>query len=328
MSNSTQGLLLLFNNDKKLRSRTAVHLLYIKKMDNEEDNVDYQEDGEERSRSRSRSRDNENSNDNNDKNDNLFSLHVSQLNFATTEQSLKAYFSNYGEVTSVSVLREPMTLCSRGFGFVSFNNNDPIEKVLAESHLECDGRRISVERAKRRAGYDKTPGRYEGKRAFSSRGGRGGHDRYDNYNSRGNGYDRYRSDDRNDRYDPRGGDYRPGASRGDSYSSSRNQPVDNYDRYDDRRRPPPSSYDDRGRPTPSSYDDRGRPPPSSSTTRGDYYPSSRNQPVDIYDRYDDRGRPPPPSSYGDRGRPSAPSSYDDRGRPPPPSQYSSSRGKY
>ena len=94
---------------------------HAKEQSFDDDNVvDYQEDGEESSRSRSRDRDdNDNDiNDTNDDNNKGVSIIVKSLDFSTTDNSLRSFFSKYGDVVSASVLLEPSTSYSRGFGFV------------------------------------------------------------------------------------------------------------------------------------------------------------------------------------------------------------------
>eukprot|EP00954_Amorphochlora_amoebiformis_P020981 1343278-Amorphochlora_amoeboformis.AAC.2 len=49
------------------------------------------------------------------------------------------FFSKYGEITDCIVMRDKVTKTSRGFGFVTFKDGEPIGKILNQT-LELDGR--------------------------------------------------------------------------------------------------------------------------------------------------------------------------------------------
>uniref|UniRef100_A0A453IFG8 RRM domain-containing protein n=1 Tax=Aegilops tauschii subsp. strangulata TaxID=200361 RepID=A0A453IFG8_AEGTS len=116
-----------------------------------------------RYRSRSRSVD---SSDVENPGNNLF---VTGLSSRLTDRDLEKHFSTEGEVIDASIVLDPWTRESRGFGFVTMATLKEAErciKYLDRSVLE--GRVITVEKAKRRRGRTPTPGRYLG--AKSSRG--------------------------------------------------------------------------------------------------------------------------------------------------------------
>ncbi len=52
-------------------------------------------------------------------------LYVGNLNFRTTEESLEALFSNYGQVEDVAIITDRDTGRSRGFGFVTMEDEGP-----------------------------------------------------------------------------------------------------------------------------------------------------------------------------------------------------------
>ncbi|EKX74017.1 conserved hypothetical protein [Theileria equi strain WA] len=56
------------------------------------------------------------------------------LNRATTAEDLKSYFSKYGEVVHSEIVGDKVTGKSRGFGFVTFSNEDAIRAVLSKTH--------------------------------------------------------------------------------------------------------------------------------------------------------------------------------------------------
>ncbi|CAL4913699.1 unnamed protein product [Urochloa decumbens] len=118
-----------------------------------------------RYRSRSRSVD---SSDAENPGNNLF---VTGLSARITDRDLEKHFSTEGEVIDASIVHDPWTRESRGFGFVTMatvKEADRCIKYLDRSVLE--GRVITVEKAKRRRGRTPTPGKYLGTK--SSRGRR------------------------------------------------------------------------------------------------------------------------------------------------------------
>ncbi len=72
-------------------------------------------------------------------------VYVGNLNYATTEEALSLLFSQYGEVTSVSVIKDKITQQSKGFGFIEFAEQSQAEKAIAALNgKEFEKRRIRV----------------------------------------------------------------------------------------------------------------------------------------------------------------------------------------
>ncbi|KAF5533878.1 glycine-rich rna binding protein [Fusarium phyllophilum] len=75
-------------------------------------------------------------------------LHVDNISWHTTEDTLREVFGEYGEVTDTTVMRDVDTGRSRHFGFVTFETYK--EACLARDSLnnqEVDGRRLKVREA-------------------------------------------------------------------------------------------------------------------------------------------------------------------------------------
>ncbi|CAI2169958.1 10386_t:CDS:2 [Funneliformis geosporum] len=95
------------------------------------------------------------------KEDNKASTHeegkmfIGGLNWETTDESLKSYFSQYGEVTDCIVMRDPNTGRSRGFGFLTFVDPSVVNTVLVKEH-QLDGKIIDPKRAIPREEQEKT----------------------------------------------------------------------------------------------------------------------------------------------------------------------------
>ncbi|NTW61505.1 RNA-binding protein [Candidatus Saccharibacteria bacterium] len=72
-------------------------------------------------------------------------LFIGSLAYATTDDSLKAFFEQIGEVASARVITDRDSGRSKGFGFVEFqdekNNQVAVDKLNGK---ELDGRAISV----------------------------------------------------------------------------------------------------------------------------------------------------------------------------------------
>lgn len=72
-------------------------------------------------------------------------LFVSSLNYSTTDDSLKAHFEQIGEVESARVITDRDSGKSKGFGFVSFVNEDDNQKAIDQLNgKELDGRELNV----------------------------------------------------------------------------------------------------------------------------------------------------------------------------------------
>ena len=68
-------------------------------------------------------------------------LFIGGISWETTEDRLKEYFENYGEVLQAVVMREKFTGKPRGFGFVVFADPSILDRVLQDTHT-IDGRTV------------------------------------------------------------------------------------------------------------------------------------------------------------------------------------------
>lgn len=76
-------------------------------------------------------------------------LFIGSLAYATTDDTLKAFFETLGEVTSARVITDRDSGRSKGFGFVEYadeaNNQKAIDQLNGK---ELDGRAINVSLAR------------------------------------------------------------------------------------------------------------------------------------------------------------------------------------
>lgn len=76
-------------------------------------------------------------------------LYVGNLSYDTTDESLKEYFSQCGEVKSATVIMNKMTGRSKGFGFVDMATEDGAKKAIETLNgQELDGRKLTVDEAR------------------------------------------------------------------------------------------------------------------------------------------------------------------------------------
>jgi RNA recognition motif-containing protein len=95
-------------------------------------------------------------------------IFIGGLSWGVTEDELRSAFEDFGEIKDAKVVMDRETGRSRGFGFVTFLEEDAAEKAIAEMNgANLEGRPIRVSEAeeKKREGG--------GGRGFSAGGGMG-----------------------------------------------------------------------------------------------------------------------------------------------------------
>ena len=108
-------------------------------------------------------------------------LFVGGLAWGTTDDGLRQAFDRFGEVAEAKVIMDRETGRSRGFGFVSFNNDDHGNAAMSEMDgAQLDGRTIKVNEAQERAPRSGGGGGGGGGRGGYGGGGGGGRGGYGN----------------------------------------------------------------------------------------------------------------------------------------------------
>lgn len=74
-------------------------------------------------------------------------IFVGGLSSNLTEEEFKNYFKTFGVITDVVVMHDNMTNRPRGFGFVTFDSEDSVDKVMHKTFHELNGRFVEVKRA-------------------------------------------------------------------------------------------------------------------------------------------------------------------------------------
>jgi RNA recognition motif-containing protein len=79
-------------------------------------------------------------------------LFVGSLSWNTDDQALREAFEKFGAIEDVKVITDRDTGRSRGFGFVSFVDNESAQRAIEEMNgAELDGRTLAVNEAQERA---------------------------------------------------------------------------------------------------------------------------------------------------------------------------------
>jgi RNA recognition motif-containing protein len=104
-------------------------------------------------------------------------IYVGNLSHSSTEEGLRQLFEQFGEVSTVKVIKDKFTGSSRGFAFVEMPVAEEAKKAIEDTNgVELDGRSLRVNEAR----PVEARGEQRGPRPFRSGGfggPRGGGDR-------------------------------------------------------------------------------------------------------------------------------------------------------
>ncbi|KAI9108970.1 hypothetical protein K1719_019925 [Acacia pycnantha] len=74
-------------------------------------------------------------------------IFVGGLAPTVTESDFKKYFDQFGTITDVVVMYDHNTQRPRGFGFITYDSEEAVEKVLLKTFHELNGKMVEVKRA-------------------------------------------------------------------------------------------------------------------------------------------------------------------------------------
>ncbi|CAN0922021.1 RNA-binding protein 1 [Linum grandiflorum] len=74
-------------------------------------------------------------------------IFVGGLSAGLTQVQFKHYFERFGKIVDVVVMQDSSTNRPRGFGFVTFDAEDSVEKVMLNPFHELNGKQVEVKRA-------------------------------------------------------------------------------------------------------------------------------------------------------------------------------------
>uniref|UniRef100_A0A8C4R9R2 Heterogeneous nuclear ribonucleoprotein A0 n=1 Tax=Eptatretus burgeri TaxID=7764 RepID=A0A8C4R9R2_EPTBU len=102
----------------------------------------------------------------------------------TNEDHLRDYFGKFGEIESVEVMTDRQSGKMRGFGFVTFNDHDVVDKIIVQKYHDVNFHKAEVRKALSRQEMNNVGGQ-RNMRNFGPRGGFGGRP---GFGGRGGGY--------------------------------------------------------------------------------------------------------------------------------------------
>ncbi|XP_077555356.1 heterogeneous nuclear ribonucleoprotein 27C-like isoform X4 [Haemaphysalis longicornis] len=74
-------------------------------------------------------------------------IFVGGLPATVTETDLHAFFSEYGKVTETLIMYDQEQRRSRGFGFVTFDSEDPVNQLTSQRYVDISGKQVECKRA-------------------------------------------------------------------------------------------------------------------------------------------------------------------------------------
>jgi RNA recognition motif-containing protein len=76
-------------------------------------------------------------------------IYAGNLNYRISESDLEELFGEYGEVTTVKLIKDKFTGRAKGFGFVEMSNDDEARTAISElDGTDVMGRNIKVNEAR------------------------------------------------------------------------------------------------------------------------------------------------------------------------------------
>ena len=79
-------------------------------------------------------------------------LFVGGLSWDTTDDGLRQAFASYGEITEAKVITDRDTGRSRGFGFVTFDQDEDAKTAISKMNgMNLDGKTIKVNEAQQKS---------------------------------------------------------------------------------------------------------------------------------------------------------------------------------
>ncbi|VDN43207.1 unnamed protein product [Gongylonema pulchrum] len=95
-------------------------------------------------------------------------LFIGGLSITTSDEALKDYYSQWGELVDCIVMRDPSTKRSRGFGFVSFSKQSEVDAAMAARPHMIDGKQVDPKRAVPRDQSTRSEANVSSKRLYVS----------------------------------------------------------------------------------------------------------------------------------------------------------------
>ena len=76
-------------------------------------------------------------------------IYVGNLPFSVTQEKLKELFATFGDIEEAVVIKDRFSGRSKGFGFVTFKDEESAKKAISEMNdKEVEGRKLKVNEAR------------------------------------------------------------------------------------------------------------------------------------------------------------------------------------
>jgi len=92
----------------------------------------------------------------------------------STEEALKTFFGEFGTVEDVILMYDRETKRPRGFGFVTFTAEEPVEKLVAKRYVQLDSKQVEIKAALPKASMAEGGRGRNTRNTASNNSGRGG----------------------------------------------------------------------------------------------------------------------------------------------------------
>ncbi|CAB3409311.1 unnamed protein product [Caenorhabditis bovis] len=100
--------------------------------------------------------------------ENLRKIFVGGLTSNTSDEMMKEFYSQYGNITDIIVMRDPATKRSRGFGFVTFSSKAEVDACMKGRPHTIDGKVVDPKRAVPRDDKNRSESNVSTKRLYVS----------------------------------------------------------------------------------------------------------------------------------------------------------------
>ncbi|MBU2612541.1 MAG: RNA-binding protein [Nanoarchaeota archaeon] len=105
-------------------------------------------------------------------------IYVGNLPFSVDDKKLEELFSQYKDAGEFTVIKDKFSGRSKGFGFVTVNDEESAKKAISEMNgKEFEGRKLTVNESKPREEGERRsfggPGRFSGRGQGNQNRGRG-----------------------------------------------------------------------------------------------------------------------------------------------------------
>uniref|UniRef100_A0A2K5EBL7 Heterogeneous nuclear ribonucleoproteins A2/B1 n=1 Tax=Aotus nancymaae TaxID=37293 RepID=A0A2K5EBL7_AOTNA len=84
-------------------------------------------------------------------------LFVGGIKEDTEEHHLRDYFEEYGKIDTIEIITDRQSGKKRGFGFVTFDDHDPVDKIVLQKYHTINGHNAEVRKALSRQEMQEDP---------------------------------------------------------------------------------------------------------------------------------------------------------------------------